>query len=258
MRVCNISSGSDGNITYIETQTTKILVDIGLSCKETEKRLKLLKVAPESVDAILISHEHSDHIKGLENFANKYKTKVFVHQDGYNPLCKKINKECKIIPYNNDFFINDIGIKSIAVPHDVNRCSAYSIIENEKKISIITDLGHTNNEILKNISGSALIFIEANHDIETLLANPNYPTSLKNRILSLRGHLSNKDSARAIIELVKSGARQIVLSHLSSENNSPQLAFNYICGVLSDNGIIEGENVKIDVASTVPKAIFKL
>ena len=92
MRVCNISSGSDGNITYIETQTTKILVDIGLSCKETEKRLNLLKVAPESVDAILISHEHSDHIKGLENFANKYKTKVFVHQDGYNPLCKKINK----------------------------------------------------------------------------------------------------------------------------------------------------------------------
>ena len=258
MRVCNLSSGSDGNLTYIESENAKILVDIGLSCKETETRLNLLKVNPQSIDAILISHEHSDHIKGMEAFAQKYKTKIYVHKDGVFSLSRKIKKPLNIVAYDDDFKVGDLDVHSIMVPHDVERCSAYAISENEKKVSIITDLGHTTPEIIKNISGSSLVFIEANHDIETLLANPNYPAVLKQRILSKKGHLSNKDSASAILELVKTGTRQIVLSHLSRENNSPNLAFTYISDWLEQNGVIQGQNVKIDVADIVPKAIFRL
>lgn len=259
MRVCNLSSGSDGNLTYIECENAKILVDIGLSCREVEMRLRFLNVEPSDIDAILITHEHSDHIKGLEVFASRYKTMVYVHERGYIPLLNKLKRNVNIKTFDDlDFFIGSAKISTVPLPHDVERCTGYSIQENEKKISIITDLGHTTPEIIKNISGSSLVFIEANHDIETLLANPNYPAVLKQRILSKKGHLSNKDSASAILELVKTGTRQIVLSHLSRENNSPNLAFTYISDWLEQNGVIQGQNVKIDVADIVPKAIFRL
>lgn len=259
MRVCNLSSGSDGNVTYIENASTKILVDIGLSCKETEKRLAILKVSPSDIDAILISHEHFDHIKGLDVFANKYGTKVYVHEKGYIPLLNKLKKHLNIITFDDfDFFINDLQISTIALPHDVERCSGYIIREKEKKISIITDLGYTTNEILQNLYNSSLVFLEANHDIEKLLHNEAYPVALKRRILGNNGHLSNEACAKAIINLAQNGCKQIVLAHLSSKNNSPKFAYNYINKTLAQYGIIEGKNIKITVATTSIKTIFNL
>ena len=259
MKVCNLSSGSDGNATYIEGTHAKILVDAGLSCKELESRLALLKVAPEEIDAILITHEHTDHIKGLDVFVNRYRPLVFVHKDGLNALRKKLKKPLVISTFDDaPFLIEDLKILPIAVPHDVDRCTGYVISENEKKISIITDLGHTTNEILQNLFGSSLVFLEANHDVARLRENKNYPSYLKNRILGQNGHLSNDSCAEAIVELAKNGCRQVVLSHLSTENNTPELAYDYITKTLKKYGIIEGENIKIDVAGLVPKAIFRL
>lgn len=259
MKICNLSSGSDGNLTYIESTSAKLLVDIGLSCKETETRLKLLGVEPCQIDAIMITHEHYDHIKGLENFAKKHKTAIFVHEDGYIPLLNKLKCNLNIQLFNDfNFAIKDITVSTVPLPHDVKRCTGYTFKECEKKISIITDLGHTNSEILQNLAGSSLVFLEANHDKKMLLENSHYPATLKQRILGMRGHLSNQDCAEAIVWLAQMGCKQIVLSHLSTENNTPEFAYQYIKNYLSECGIIEGKNIKIDVATTVPRAIFKL
>lgn len=258
MKICNLSSGSDGNLTYIETEKSKILVDIGLSSAETEKRLRYLQVNPEQINAIFISHEHIDHIKGLNTFASKYKTKVFVHEDGFNSLVSKLKKQLDIVAFKDNFFnYNDLTVQTTALPHDVKRCTGYSFIENKKKVSIFTDLGHTTNDILQNLCGSDLIFLEANHDVDMLKANKSYPEILKKRILSDNGHLSNKMCGEAIVNLVKNGTKNIVLAHLSRNNNTPLLAYNFIKQMLFEAGIQVEKDVKINVASIVPKAIFR-
>lgn len=261
MRAVNLSSGSDGNLTYIESENAKILVDIGLSCKETEKRLALLGVSGDQIDAILITHEHSDHIKGLDVFASKFKTNVYAHVDGWPAISSKIYRleakqkwsfsECP-------FTIKDISITAFKVPHDSSCCVGYSFVSGNHKISIATDLGKIDNNVLKQLSNSQLVYLESNHNIEMLKNNPNYTTMLKNRIFSSRGHLSNLDSAKAISYLAQNGVKQVVLSHLSKENNRPDLAYNEVCNYLKNLGIQEGINIKIDVATTEPGKIFKI
>ncbi len=259
MRVCNLSSGSDGNLTYVECEKTRILIDDGLSSKETIKRLCLLGISPVDINAILITHEHTDHIKGIDNLCSRYNIPVYVHKDGLIPLKSKLIKNINIIPFDDfDFEIGDIGIQSFAIPHDVKRCSGYNLYENNKKISILTDLGHTTNEIIKNLAGSTLVYLEANHDVNLLMNNPKYPYSLKKRILSNWGHLSNESSAEVIYQLLQNGTKQVVLSHLSKENNSPNIAYEQVVTYLHKKDVIEGVHIKIDVATTNPGAIFKL
>lgn len=257
MKVCNLSSGSDGNATYIESSTTKILVDCGLSCKEIEKRLALLGVSGADIDAILVTHEHSDHIKGIDVFAGKFGTRIFVHRDGFYPLYSKLKKDHDIEVFiDEEFFLKDLKILPIEVPHDVERCTGYVISEDKKKVSIFTDLGHTTTELLQNLYNSSLVFLEANHDPDLLAQNPRYPIYLKKRILGNNGHLSNLACANAILDLAQNGCKQFVLSHLSTENNSPDLAYDYITDILASSGIVEGTHIRIDIATTRPKNIF--
>ncbi len=259
MRVINLSSGSDGNLTYVETENSRILVDVGLSCKETLARLSLLGVDGKDIDGILVTHEHSDHIKGIDTFSKKFGTPVFAHQEVWGGLwdkLKSVDEKNKKI-YTGDFALKDIIARPVEVPHDV-KCFGYSLCEGDKKVSIITDLGHMTDEIMKNMQGSQLVYLEANHDVNMLKNCEKYPLTLKLRIAGPRGHLSNDDSAKAIESLVQSGTRQIVLSHLSRENNSPNLAYTYICEKLKENELIEGEMFKIDVATTRPTTLFKI
>ena len=261
MKVCNLSSGSDGNLTYIETLNAKILLDAGLSSSEICKRLALLRVTPEEIDAILITHEHTDHIKGIDVFASKYHTKVYVHSKGLWALKSKLKKCDKIefMPFDDlDFYIKDLLVSNFPLSHDSEYCSGFSFKEKTKKVSILTDLGYTNNEILSKIAGSALVYIEANHDIEMLKNNPCYPLVLKQRILGKRGHLSNVDCAKAVEFLARSGTRQVMLAHLSRENNTPELAYGTVCAYLKDHGIEEGKNIRVATASIYPSYVFNL
>lgn len=259
MKVINLSSGSDGNLTYIETEHSRILVDVGLSCKETEKRLELLNVSAKDIDAILVTHEHSDHIKGIDVLSKKYNLPVYAHNDVWATLYDKLQRvpdsDKKI--FTEDFALNDLIIKPVEVPHDV-KCFGYSFVENDKKISILTDLGHTDEKIFNAVKGSQLVYLEANHDLSMLRNNEKYSLSLKMRIAGKNGHLSNDASAEFIEKLVNSGTKQIILSHLSTENNTPDLAFNYITSILDEKGLHEGEYFKIDVALTRPTTLFKL
>ena len=261
MRVCNLSSGSDGNCTYIETDNIKVLVDIGLSASEICKRLKVLGVEPQEIGAILISHEHSDHIKGLDVFASKYKTKIFVHQQGTGAVYSKTKKVLAQQIYSFGdfaFTIGDLIVDNVSLPHDSVHCSGFIFECNKRKISIITDLGHTTDVILNKISGSSLVYLECNHDVDMLKANPKYSASLKARILGKNGHLSNLDCAKACEYLVKTGTKQIMLSHISRHNNTPKLAYNSVCEYLQKKNIIEGRDVKISTASINISTIFKL
>jgi len=259
MRVINLSSGSKGNLTYIEGQEIKILLDIGLSCQETIKRLERCGINPTELDAILITHEHSDHIKGLDIFSSKFNIPVFAHEKVWQSLQYKLAK-IKIENrkhFEGEFSFGTLKITPIELPHDV-ACFGYSFEEEQNKISIVTDLGHINDRILNALKGSKLVYLEANYDRESLLTGTKYPLSLKRRIDGPNGHLSNLDSSKVIEFLCATGTRQIVLSHLSEENNSPLLAYTYIKNQLEKRGIIEGRDIKIDVATQSIGAFFRL
>ncbi len=259
MRVINLASGSDGNLTYIESGDQKILLDVGLSCAETVKRLNLLGVSPEEISAIIITHEHSDHTKGLDVFSGKFNTPVYAHESvwlGLDDKLKKVSAQ-NHKTFEGDFSLNELLICPVELPHDV-KCFGFSFCENDKKMSVITDLGHINDRILNAIKGSSLVYLEANYDRQMLMSGTKYPLSLKRRIDGPNGHLSNAVSAEVVEFLTKTGTKQIMLSHLSKENNSPNIAYTSICQVLGEHGIIEGQDIKIDVARELPTSIFRL
>lgn len=252
MKAISLASGSKGNSYLITTKGSKILIDNGLSEKTLLEKLNALKVNPIDLDAIFITHEHTDHIKGLKTFLKKYPAKIYVHNDSAKFLDKELggSLENEIIFYNNDqIILNDILIENFTQSHDSKHCCGFSVKDNEAVVSFSTDLGVMNSDILNHLKESNLVYLEANHDEKLLLDNPNYPVFLKQRILGNRGHLSNKTSSEVIEKLCTSGVRQIVLSHLSEENNSPSLAYNFIKNKLFENNIVEGEDIFIDVAS---------
>ena len=158
------------------------------------------------------------------------------------------NINLKIEFDDNDFFVGDFTISNFSLSHDANYCVGYSIYANGAKMSIATDLGVCPKHIVEKLKGSNLVILEANHDENLLSNNPKYPWTLKKRILSNKGHLSNRASADIISQLV-GGTSQIVLGHLSEENNSPSLAYSQIKTFLAQKGIVEGTNIFIDVAT---------
>ena len=259
MKVINLSSGSDGNLTYFESASARILVDDGLSCAETQRRLSLLGVDGGDIDAIVVTHEHSDHTKGINVFAKKFNIPVYAHVEvwpGLEDKLTRIPEENRKV-FTDAFAIKDLIIEPVELPHDV-KCFGFSVKEGEKKVSILTDLGHTTDKIFNAVKGSTLVYIEANHDINMLKNCTKYPLTLKMRIAGPKGHLSNDASADFIEMLVTSGTKQIVLAHLSKENNSPEFAYNYICEKLEQKGLVEGQGFKIDVATTRPTTMFNL
>ena len=259
MRVINLASGSDGNLTYIESGEQKILLDMGLSCSETLKRLDLIGISPESISAIIVTHEHSDHTKGIDVFASKFNKPVYAHESVWQGLEDKIKK----VSINNrkkfegNFELDNLLVCPVEVPHDV-KCYGFSFCEEDKKLSVITDLGHVNDKILNSIKGSQLVYLEANYDRNLLMNGQKYPLSLKRRIDGPNGHLSNVASAQVVEFLTKTGTRQIVLAHLSKENNNPNLAYTSISNIIKEHGIIEGKDIRIDVAREIPTAIFRI
>ena len=260
MRVISLSSGSEGNMFYLESEKVKVLIDIGLSCNEAVRRLELIGVKPNEIDVILVTHEHNDHTKGVDAFSYKFDIPVFAHRDVWenmNIKFKKTPSKNRRFYETEGFRLRDVQVKAVPLPHDVP-CFGYIFENNGSKISILTDIGHTNERILDSVRGSQLVYLEANYDRDMLAAGTKYPPALKRRISGGRGHISNDEAAMVIRSLVMTGTRQIVLAHLSKENNTPLLAYTYISDRLKEFGIIEGTHVKIDVATTEPGTMFRL
>ena len=259
MRVINLASGSDGNLTYLETDQAKVLVDMGLSCKEVVTRIALLGLSPEQIDGVIVTHEHLDHCKGADQFCSKYNKKLYAHRTVWEGLSNRVTKLKKDnrMAFEDCFYINDLKVNAFSVPHDVP-CYGFSFENGGNKISILTDFGHTNERILESILGSQIVYLESNYDKVMLSKNERYPLVLKRRIAGPNGHLSNNDAAQLILYLALHGTRQVVLSHLSKDNNTPNLAFDTVCSFLLSQGVVEGMHINIDVAGPMPGVMFKL
>lgn len=229
-----------------------MLIDNGLTLTNIESRLKKVGECGDNIDAILLTHEHFDHLSGVKFFLNKHKmTKIFipafVREMALDGISSLPNSQIEWFT-SSDFCVKDLQVSCFVLPHDSNFCVGYSVIFEGKKVSVATDLGFVSSDTLRCLSGSDILFLESNHDENLLRQNPKYPAKTKKRILSDNGHLSNLACGLAIVSLAPSGLKQVVLAHLSEENNTPNLAYSTIKKILLEHDIEEGKNLCVDVA----------
>lgn len=249
MRICNLASGSSGNCTYVETEKARVLIDDGKPLAYVLNALNELGVAPDSINAILITHEHSDHIKGIEKFARAFNIPIYAHTYISEILFHQL-PNCRHLFnfFDSDFDLEDLHIQPFPVPHDSKYCVGYRLSEDDAVASIVTDIGTFTDVVFEAIKSSALVFLEANYDPEMLMSYPNYPPFLKKRISGGHGHLSNINCAKAIERLVHAGTRLVVLSHISEHSNTENLAVSTIANYLENKNIIPNVNVRLDIA----------
>lgn len=246
-KFCNFYSGSSGNCSFVETDNTKLLIDCGVSSKKVEEALNSVNVNIEQIDGILISHEHSDHIKGLASICKKYNIPIYANNSTFTNIKQNISDDKKIkFKSNEKFEIGDLKIFPFSIPHDAADPCGFNIHYNDKKITIATDIGHIDNTILHNLDESDFLLLESNYELNMLQCS-RYPYMLKRRILGPNGHLSNEDAGVAITQLVKSGLKNIMLGHLSEQNNFPELAYQTVMtSMLSNN--VDVDKLKLQVA----------
>lgn len=251
MRYCTLASGSSGNSLYIDTGETSVLVDAGLSGRAIEERMNAIGQSCKELAGILVTHEHSDHIKGVGVLARRFNLPVFTTEEtwGELQLCVGPIPEEDIVLFKpgSVFEIGDLKVDTFSLSHDATDPVGFSFYDRHHKMSLVTDTGCMTSEIYKKIQDSDCYIIEANHDID-LLQRGSYPRHLKKRILSKQGHLSNVVAGHSLSSLVSGKTKSITLAHLSNENNNPEIAFKTVAEILAMNDIIEGENFMLQVA----------
>jgi len=255
---CNLYSGSSGNCSLIISDHTKILIDCGVSNKKLVEGLASIGLSIDDISAILVTHEHSDHIKGIPVTCKNSSIPVFANKKTMDALSEKVPDSCKqFFVTNEKFEIGELKIKSFAIPHDAADPVGFTIEKGKKKISVATDIGHMENSIIDNISGSNFILFESNYEPEMLKAS-RYPYMLKRRILGPYGHLSNEESGDTLSELATLGVKNVQLGHLSQQNNFPELAYKTVLEQYMKNNI-DTSKLTLSVADrSKPNAIIKL
>jgi phosphoribosyl 1,2-cyclic phosphodiesterase len=250
LKIQTLSSGSGGNITFVGSGTTNILVDIGLTLPQTLKRLRDANIDPQTIHAILVTHEHTDHIMGVSAFIKKFGTKIYCHKHTQKILKKYIDTDDRHFElFEQNFVIGDISVSFFPVPHDSAFCFGYTFAVENAAVGIATDIGKMTDTIIANLANCQVVVLECNHDKEKLRCNTKYPFWLKRRIAGSRGHLSNTECCDTVLELSKHSVGQVILAHISKENNSPNLAYTTIKNFLSEHGITEGRDIFVDVAA---------
>jgi len=223
MKIAVLASGSKGNCTYVETKNTKSLIDIGMSTLYIEKNLIDLGINPDAIENIFITHTHVDHVAGLKVFLKKHHPTVFLTVKMYEELAKTISFENYVI-IEDDIIVGDLIVSNFKTSHDTEDSVGYIFTSGEKSLVYVTDTGYIQDKTLKKLVNKDIYIMESNHDVKVLMDNPHYPYQTKQRILSDRGHLSNKDSAYYLSNIVGNKTKYIVLAHLSEQNNTPLLA----------------------------------
>ena len=249
---CSLFSGSSGNAIYVGAGDTHLLVDAGLPGKSVSEALMSIGVLPETLTGILVTHEHTDHVKGVGVLSRKYRIPIYANARTWEAMERHVGNiapGCRREFYSGDpFYINNVSILPYGISHDAAEPVGYRIDYGGHSVATATDMGVFTKKILSTLSGVDLLLLESNYDPDMLRENENYSLRLKTRIQSRFGHLSNGACAGAILELKKTGVQNIVLGHLSQENNTPELALQTVCSILTDAGLCVGEDVRVGMA----------
>lgn len=233
LAICVLASGSKGNAVYISDGITSILVDAGLSGKEIERRLRSRNLSPDHLDAILVSHEHSDHIRGVGVLSRRYHLPVYLSRET-KKVVSRIGDlhESRTFECGLTFMINKLQVHPFSISHDAEEPAGFTIRQNGTSIGIATDLGVATTMVKEHLKLCSMLVLEANHDPVMLVDGP-YPWPLKQRIQSRMGHLSNSESGTLLRELQHERLQHVILAHLSETNNTPEKAFQEVAKALT-------------------------
>ncbi len=249
-RFCPLFSGSTGNCIYVGSSTEGLLVDAGVSARRMERALWEHEIDPGTIRAVLVTHEHTDHIGGLRVFTKKFHIPVYATPGTCTVLREKnaLEADTLCFPIEGALKIGEFSVTAFPTSHDCRDSCGYRIaLPDSRCVGIATDLGMMTEVIRENLTGCDLIHIESNHDVR-MLENGPYPYLLKRRILSSAGHLSNEACARELPELVCRGTTRIFLGHISRENNLPELAYTTARSELMSHGFVEDRDYVLRVA----------
>ncbi len=254
MKISALASGSNGNCFYINNGDSSIIVDSGISCKQVEKRLNYLGEDPNKIKGIFVTHEHHDHVKGVDVLSRKYNIPIFATRGTINNSLVCSNEEL-INEIKNDEIIKLAGleIEAFSKPHDAADPVSFAI-RNGKMISILTDIGHASKNVIGAVENSDFLVIETNHDLKMLQEGP-YPYFLKRRIEGEVGHFSNFNSAACVLEHSRPKLKNVMLAHLSEINNTPQLAFQTFNSLMKERIDL---HPKITLSLKNPTPLFKI
>lgn len=250
LQVATLASGSSGNSTVVSDGKTHILIDAGISARRITTGLKALGIDPKELAAILVTHEHSDHIGGIDILKKQLDFRLCTAVRTARQLCYRmtgLEERLSTFEPGEGFTVGGLRVESFPTLHDCVSPVGYTVSDGSVTMALATDLGVVTAAVEEKLKGARLAVIEANYDPDTLRCGP-YPAFLKERILSDHGHLSNEMGGALALYAVGHGARRIVLGHLSQENNSPRLARAAVERILAAGGVRAGTDVELTVA----------
>lgn len=250
IKFCTLASSSSGNCVYVQCDQDALLIDCGLSARMTLSLLEQNRLEANAIRGICVTHEHSDHIKGIKVLQKKLNVPVMASQGTINALQDQLfeTPQHMLIPVDTSFFIGNMEVQPFRLSHDAAEPFGYRVFTRYGSVAVCTDTGIFSKDILNELSGCDCVLLESNHDLNMLQDNPAYPAALKKRIAGRCGHLNNRQSAEAAALLYQEGTRHFLLGHLSPHNNTPAAAYDAVKAGLEEAGAVIGEDVGLYVA----------
>ena len=256
MEVHVLASGSSGNAVYIKSDQTRILIDAGISARRITAALESIGDSPADLDAVFITHEHDDHINGLQTLLKKHRLPVYAKPDAWQAISFEdpmLNSCHRGMP--DSISLGSMKVEPFSISHDAADPVGFNLFSGSTKCSVATDLGFVTGGVKKALALSDIMVLESNHDLDMLRQGP-YPWMLKKRILSNRGHLSNNDAGWTLAKLPRKNRTHVFLAHLSKENNRPELARTTVSDILSSQGLQLDKDITLQLTFPDETASF--